>query len=110
LKGESAANLLVSWLRRATAGDVPAELELELIEAASRHDAGPVRAALTRFQDSLASTNGVLARRFLLRGGDADAGRTVFVEKPEAQCARCHRAGSDSDGGVVGPDLKDVGA
>jgi quinoprotein glucose dehydrogenase len=110
LEGGPAADLLVNWLSRATTGGVPAELELELIEAAASHDAAPVQAALAQFRHSLASTNGVLERRFLLRGGDIAAGRTVFFEKAEAQCARCHRAGSDSDGGVVGPDLKDVGA
>lgn len=46
--------------------------------------------------------------RDLLSGGDAAAGRKVFFERPEANCAKCHKVGGE--GGDTGPALDDVGA
>ena len=54
-------------------------------------------------------TNDPLAGfRVALTGGDAAAGRTVFFNKPEASCGRCHRA--DGQGGDNGPALDGVGS
>ncbi len=39
--------------------------------------------------------------------GDADEGRKVFFDKPEAGCIRCHKIGNR--GGDVGPNLTDLG-
>jgi putative heme-binding domain-containing protein len=44
----------------------------------------------------------------LLTGGDAMIGRKLFFEKPEANCARCHKAGGR--GGETGPVLDGIGA
>lgn len=108
VRGPEADELLVEWLQRAAQGRVPVELELELKEAAQGRDAGPVKSALAGYETSLASTNVVQSRRSMLRGGDAAAGRQVFHGKESVQCIRCHKAGAE--GGVVGPDLVDVGA
>ncbi len=108
LRGTSADDLLVSWLRRAARGSIAPELQLEVLEAGRSRRSGPAREALERFQSSLASTNPVTAHRYVLRGGDAAAGRKIFFEKLEVQCVRCHKAGGD--GGIVGPDLGDVGS
>lgn len=43
-----------------------------------------------------------------LQGGDAAAGRLVFFYKPEANCAKCHKAGGQ--GGDNGPDLDGIGS
>ena len=42
-----------------------------------------------------------------LYGGNADSGRKIFFDKPEASCIRCHHIGNK--GGDVGPNLSDVG-
>jgi putative heme-binding domain-containing protein len=44
----------------------------------------------------------------LLTGGNAEAGRRIFFEKPEANCAKCHRVGGL--GGETGPALDGIGA
>jgi len=55
------------------------------------------------------TTNDMLASfRDALLPGDAIAGRKVFFEKPEANCAKCHRVAGQ--GGDNGPPLDDVGA
>ena len=46
--------------------------------------------------------------RDLLTEGDAAAGRKVFFDKPEANCAKCHRVGDS--GAEVGPPLDGIGA
>jgi quinoprotein glucose dehydrogenase len=108
LASSGAETLLVEWLDRAAQGQVRAELELELLEAARARGGDAVKSATARFEASLASTNRVRAQRYLLKGGDATEGRKVFQEKEAVQCVRCHKAGGE--GGVVGPDLVDVGA
>ena len=43
-----------------------------------------------------------------LTGGDAVIGRALFYEKPEANCAKCHRVGAQ--GGETGPALDGIGS
>jgi quinoprotein glucose dehydrogenase len=55
------------------------------------------------------STNVLLAGfQDALAVGDAAAGRKIFFEKPEANCAKCHKVGGQ--GGDQGPALDGVGA
>lgn len=109
IRDPKAAALLVEWLRRAAANQVPSELELELLEAARARELEPsVKEALAKFEQTLAAgTHAVATRRYALRGGDSAAGRAVFL-KEEIQCLRCHKVGDE--GGLVGPNLRDVGA
>jgi quinoprotein glucose dehydrogenase len=39
----------------------------------------------------------------VLEGGDAEAGRQIFLEREEVACLRCHKV--DGNGGDVGPAL-----
>ncbi len=100
--------LLVEWLGQASRRKAPPEVELELLEAARGRAGAAVKEALKAFEASLAGTNVVAARRYLLRGGDAAAGRRIFLEKESVQCLRCHK--TDGVGGLVGPDLAGIGA
>lgn len=108
LRGAAADAALLEWLVRGTEGRVPEEVRLDLLEAGQRRDSEAVKAALARYEASLADPDPVRARRHLLRGGNAEAGRRVFQENETAQCLRCHKAGGE--GGVVGPDLAGVGS
>ncbi len=55
----------------------------------------------------LKATNEILANP-LLTGGNAERGRKLFFEKPEANCAKCHRVGQT--GGDLGPALDGIGS
>jgi quinoprotein glucose dehydrogenase len=66
----------------------PAALRLDLLEAAARKPKLPKVEAT--WNDCL-------------EGGDADAGRRIFFERADANCARCHKIGGK--GGEVGPAL-----
>jgi putative heme-binding domain-containing protein len=58
---------------------------------------------------NIQSTNVLLAGfQDVLAVGDAAAGRKIFFEKPEANCAKCHKVGGQ--GGEQGPPLDGVGA
>ena len=102
--------VVVDWLDRLRAGTAPADLALDIVEAAearAERDA-PVAAALQRFRESL-DPNDVLAPfRLSLEGGDRDKGRKVFFEHPVGQCIRCHAI--DYIGGKAGPRLDQIGA
>jgi quinoprotein glucose dehydrogenase len=43
-----------------------------------------------------------------LEGGDVARGRTIFFERAEVSCVRCHKVGGT--GGEVGPDLSKISA
>ena len=71
------------------------------VPKASAAPAAPVPAPLT--------TNALLLPYIdALSGGDTNAGRNVFFNKPEASCGKCHRVGGQ--GGDNGPVLDGIGS
>ncbi|HEY8504582.1 MAG TPA: PVC-type heme-binding CxxCH protein [Gemmataceae bacterium] len=109
--GTAAADeLLANALDRLLANDLPPELHLEVLEAARRRaeKSAAVREKLAAYEKSLPEDDPLAAFREALAGGDAKAGREIFLNKSETYCLRCHKV--DGDGGEVGPDLSDIGA
>jgi putative heme-binding domain-containing protein len=51
---------------------------------------------------------------YCLEGGNADRGKSIFLETIEASCSRCHQAGAITDGILegdgVGPNLATIGS
>ncbi len=99
--------LLDQGLDRLLAKDYPAELQLDLLDAAATRKAGSVRDKRKRYEDELPRTDPLAEYRRCLTGGDAEAGRRVFLYKTEAACLRCHKV--KGEGGDVGPDLAGLG-
>ncbi|WP_161602334.1 PVC-type heme-binding CxxCH protein [Tautonia marina] len=108
MESERADRVLAFWLDRFLAGEVPGELQLELIEAAARREAEGVRDRLRQIEASRPQDDPLAPYRETLVGGDARRGRRIFFERTEAQCQRCHTI--DGQGGEVGPVLSDIGA
>jgi quinoprotein glucose dehydrogenase len=108
LKGPAADAVLAEWLGRLLAGQVPAELQLDLLEAAAKRQAPEVKQKLAAYEAARPKANPVDDYREALAGGDAEAGRAVFFQKAEVSCVRCHKV--EGQGGDVGPDLTGVGA
>ena len=100
--------LLEQWLDRLAQKKVPAEIQLELIDAAGKRSATAVKDKLKAFEEKRAKAP--LLERFheSLQGGDAEEGKKLFLSKAEASCLRCHKA--KGEGGDVGPDLSKIGA
>lgn len=105
LRHSAAANLLERWLQRLRAGELPTALQLELLEAAAKHP--ELQTALTAAEAHLAGNGAIGRYEPCLDGGDAKAGRKLFLEFAPASCTRCHSL--DNKGGNAGPALDGIG-
>jgi len=106
------ATVALARLLRAECGVESAEgsaLVLELLEGLEARTGPEVDGALEAWA-LVAKEDALGARAARLRtGGSAEAGRTVFLEKAEVSCLRCHRVG-DQGVSEVGPRLDGVGS
>jgi quinoprotein glucose dehydrogenase len=108
LPGPAADGALEKWLDKLLAGQVPLELQLDLLEAAGQRTSPALKDKLARYE-ATRSNQDLLARyREVLAGGDGDAGRQIFFDKAEVACLRCHKI--KGEGGEVGPDLAGIGS
>ncbi len=107
LPGAGADDLLAAWLDRLIEGHVSDEVRLELLDAARKRSAGPVRQRLRRYEESLSGDDPLAPFLDCLAGGDPDRGGRVFREKAEVSCVRCHKV--SGNGGEVGPELTGLG-
>ena len=87
----SADQALLPWLDRLIAGQVPPEIQLDLIEAAGRRPSHEVRAKLAKYEATKPKNDPLSAYRETLVGGNAGRGRQVFLTKAEVSCLRCHK-------------------
>jgi quinoprotein glucose dehydrogenase len=74
------------------------EIMLDLLEAMSK------RPALKAKAEKYRASNPPTVE--LIQGGDAAAGRRIFLERSDVQCVRCHTIGNE--GGQVGPPLTKI--
>lgn len=109
VKGDDAERLLLKWLERLVAGKVPAEVRLDLVEAAEQSTADAVKKKLAEYEKARPKEEPFGRWRDSMNGGDVEAGRRVFLHKAETSCLRCHKAGAEGSG-EVGPDLTGIGA
>ena len=107
--GAAADQLLAQWVDKLIARQVPPELQLDVLEAAGKRSAMEVKDRLIAFERARPAADDLRAYRECLEGGDAEEGRKIFVEKAEVSCIRCHKAGTGTEGGEVGPDLSALG-
>lgn len=107
LNDPAADTILAGLLDRQLAGELPPELCLEVIEAATRKKNADVTERLGRYLATRAKKDPTTAFREAVAGGDSARGRKTFFEKVEVSCVRCHRVGDT--GGEVGPNLSKIG-
>ena len=91
------AAMLADWK------NVPAEVQLELLEAAAKRTAPEVKAKLKAYEASLPASDPFAKFATALAGGDREKGEKLFKEHAVAQCFRCHKV--NGAGGDAGPDL-----
>jgi quinoprotein glucose dehydrogenase len=103
----AAGQVLSRWLDRLLARQVPAELQLDLLLAAGRHASKDVKMKLAKYEAARQKNDPLANYREALAGGDAEAGRKIFLHKGEVACLRCHKI--KGEGGEVGPDLTGIG-
>lgn len=103
MKDPAADDSLARWMDQLLQGKVPAELQLDVLEAARKRESSKVKELVARHDAGLKKDDELAAFRACLLGGNAEEGKRIFVEKAEVSCIRCHKA--DGEGGEVGPDL-----
>jgi quinoprotein glucose dehydrogenase len=104
----AAFTLLATWLDRLIAGQVPAEIQLDLYDAAKKIDKPEIKERLAKYEASFPKNDPLAPYKIALVGGNAERGRRIFREKAEVQCLRCHKC--EIGDSVVGPDLTKIGA
>ena len=104
LSRSDADEILASATRQLEHGKWPSAITLELLEAARERPALTDR--VKAFSSSREGQAPVDQFDYLLHGGDAVAGRQIFYDHLQAQCARCHRLGLN--GGTAGPKLDGI--
>jgi quinoprotein glucose dehydrogenase len=108
IPGQAADEILEQWLDRLLKGELPGELQLDLLEAAGKRSAEPIKERLVRYKNIKVKDEQMAPYQAALLGGTAAEGKKIFFERPDAQCVRCHKI--NGQGGDVGPDLSHVGA
>jgi len=102
--GARADAVIGSALAELMAGKVPAELRLDVLEAAVKRPS--LKAELAKYEATFDAKDDLARWRIVLAGGNAEAGQKVFAEKAEVSCVRCHKAAGE--GGEVGPELTGI--
>ena len=105
IKGAEADALLKNWMEGVLAGSVAPELELDVVEAAGARES--LKTLLSQYQSRLDAKDPSAAWKACLVGGNAEAGKKVFIERAEVSCVRCHKV--QGEGGEVGPELTGLG-
>jgi quinoprotein glucose dehydrogenase len=103
-----AETILLGWLDKLIAGQIPKELQLDLLEASAKRAGSAIQAKLAEFESHRAKDDSLGAHRETLFGGDAQAGKKIFFERADAACLRCHKI--NGEGGDAGPELKGIGS
>ncbi|MEM9369178.1 MAG: PQQ-dependent sugar dehydrogenase [Planctomycetota bacterium] len=88
-------------------GDLPSDVQLNVLEAAANRLDPEAMKAVTSYRDQLAEKDPLAMWLPSLHGGDASIGEKIFFGKTELSCVRCHRV--DRVGGDVGPVLTTIG-
>jgi quinoprotein glucose dehydrogenase len=107
IEGPSADAVLLQWMEGLLGGSMPRELQLDVLEAASKRTNATIRARIQRYESARPRNDPVAPFREALAGGNATEGRKIFLERAEASCLRCHQVGGN--GGEVGPRLDGIG-
>ena len=108
LKDKSAAEALATALDGLIAGNVAAEVRLDVLTAARTRDEAELKERLARYEAARPKDDPLAAWRECADGGDAERGRQIFFERAQVSCVRCHKVGGA--GGEVGPDLSKLAA
>ncbi len=116
-----ADKMLAEWLDAALAGQVPAPLLLDVLEAAEKRLQTPKLKFFSPLKQKLQAFRDAQTKRAkapggdplalyseTLEGGDAERGRAIFLNNTAVYCQRCHQL--DGHGGQVGPALNGIAA
>jgi quinoprotein glucose dehydrogenase len=108
LTSPKAQEVVRSWMNRLASGDCPAELQLEVLDAAGRSTDPAVVEQQKSFLAKLAGGSPTDKFANCVAGGDAERGRKIFETNETFACRRCHSVKPKEV--LVGPCLATVGS
>lgn len=100
--------LLLGLLARLQSGEIDGAVQLELLDTLAHASQQAVTDALAAYRQSLNPDDPLASYQPALLGGSGSNGRTIFFERTETQCLRCHTL-EGQGGSQVGPELTGVG-
>lgn len=106
-KDKKAVGVLNEQMDQLLTGKIPAEIQLDLIEAAKLSKDNSIKKKLDKYESAKSKSDPLAAYSETLVGGDADRGRVIFTDNLAAGCIRCHSI-SDAPNPVA-PNLSKVG-
>ena len=86
-----AIRTIAEVFERFAQGDLPNTIHLDVLNAAEQSSDASVVNALESWKSSLSADDEIARYRVALHGGSAENGRSIFHEKAELQCLRCHK-------------------
>jgi putative membrane-bound dehydrogenase-like protein len=89
--------LITQWLDRMMEGKAPADMQLDILEAAAKRDG---------LREKLAAIPAT--HQELIEGGQVLSGREIVTNHLGANCIACHTVEA-REGSLVGPSLKQIG-
>jgi quinoprotein glucose dehydrogenase len=104
----AADEILLEWLDKLLAKEVPPEAQLDVLDAAAKRTTPAFVARLRKFEEARPAEDNLRSWRECLVGGNIEAGKKIFLERAEVSCVRCHKV--SGEGGETGPDLTGIGA
>lgn len=107
IKSPAAVQLLQSWMKKLSSGQVPEAARLDLLEAARLQNDVSLNGSIADYEKSKLPADKLAAFRETLQGGNAERGKHIALQHLAAQCTRCHKVGGE--GAEVGPDLSKIG-
>ena len=107
LKRTDADAVLTEWLSVMIAGNAPATMHLDLLEAAKARGTEKLLAQAKTIEQKLDPADPLSKYLVSLEGGNAERGYNIFFGRTSATCRRCHSV--QNSGGAVGPDLSSIG-
>ena len=107
LNRNDADTVLIGWMKQLVAGKAPAAIQLDLLNAASKRNTGPMLDLIKAFDKTRKPADHLRNYREALFGGDVDRGREIFFGRSDVSCRRCLKI--DGSGGEAGPDLSRIG-
>jgi quinoprotein glucose dehydrogenase len=105
-----AMTILEDGVARLLESRLPQDCWLNVKEAAEGRLNPELKVKLDKYQAAIAmkaTENPTAAYQDCLVGGNKANGKTLFFERSQLSCVRCHEVGDD--GGEVGPELTDIG-
>jgi putative heme-binding domain-containing protein len=110
MKNKDANAQLATQMDELLAGKLPADVQLDLLEAASGTRNKDLRKKVKAWEEKLPANDPLAMYSPTLYGGDAERGKNVFMSHPDAACIRCHTTSADGTGSSVGPNLSGIGS